>query len=340
MKDPLDSTTVPGTGLAHQGAIIREPGARNPGVPFDPVWVDAIRVNQSAIERRIDSLAGRRSVKQQWQAAWLLKAVTCIDLTTLAGDDTPGRVVRLCAKARSPVRPDLLEALGMTERGLKVGAVCVYHDMISTALQALSGSGIPVAAVSTGFPAAHAPMSTRLAEIEASVEAGAQEIDVVISRRHVLCGDWRALYGEMRAFRAACGAAHVKAILATGELGSLVKVARASTVCMMAGADFVKTSTGMESVNATLPVSLAMLRTVRDYEQRCGIQIGFKPAGGISSAKQALAYLILLKEELGTEWMTPRLFRFGASRLLSDIERQLEHFVTGRYSAAHRHAMG
>jgi deoxyribose-phosphate aldolase len=303
-------------------------------------WIDAIRVNLSAIERRIESLAGRRTLKREWQAAWLLKAVTCIDLTTLAGDDTAGRVVRLCAKARSPIRPDLLKALGMTARSLTVGAVCVYHDMIATALEALAGSAIPVAAVSTGFPAGHTPMATKLMEIEASVAAGAQEIDIVISRRHVLSGNWRALYDEMHAFRSACGAAHVKAILATGELGSIVKVAKASTVCMMAGADFVKTSTGMESVNATLPVSLAMMRTIREFQQRCGFQIGFKPAGGIGTAKQALAYLILLKEELGTDWLTPRLFRFGASRLLSDIERQLEHFVTGRYSAAQRHALG
>jgi len=307
---------------------------------LDRRWIDSIRVNYSAVERRIDSLAGRRSLKRQWQAAWLLKAVTCIDLTTLAGDDTPGRVARLCAKARAPLRPDLLEALGMADRQLSVGAVCVYHDMIATALASLAGSNIPVAAVSTGFPAGHAPMATKLAEIEASVAAGAVEIDVVISRQHVLTTNWQALYDEMRAFRAACGSAHVKAILATGELGSIVKVAKAATVCMMAGADFVKTSTGMEPVNATLPVSLAMLRSIGEYQRRCGIQIGFKPAGGVSSAKQALAYLVLIKEELGTEWLSPRLFRFGASRLLTDIERQLEHFVTGRYSAAHRHAMG
>lgn len=309
-------------------------------MPLDTAWIDAIRVNPSAIERRIESLAGRRSLKKQWQAAWLLKAVTCIDLTTLAGDDTPGRVTRLCAKARAPVRPDLLEALGMSGRQLTVGAVCVYHDMIATAVASLAGTAIPVAAVSTGFPAGHSPMATKLAEIEASVAAGAREIDVVISRRHVLSSDWRALYDEMRAFRRACGSSHIKAILATGELGSLSRVAKASVVCMMAGADFVKTSTGLEAVNASLPVSLAMVRTIGEYQRRCGIQIGFKPAGGISSAKQALAYLILLKEELGTDWLDPRLFRFGASRLLSDIERQLEHFVTGRYSAAHRHAMG
>jgi deoxyribose-phosphate aldolase len=323
-----------------QAAAAGRHPARNPGVPFDRGWIESIRVNLSAIERRIDSLAGRRTVKKAWQAAWLLKAVTCMDLTTLAGDDTPGRVERLCAKARSPLRPDLIEALGIADRKLTVGAVCVYHAMIGTAVQSLAGTDIPVAAVSTGFPAGHTPTPTKLAEIEASVTAGAREIDIVISRRHVLTGDWRALYDEMAAFRAACGPAHVKAILATGELGSITKVAKASTICMMAGADFVKTSTGMEAVNATLPVSLGMLRTIRDYHQRTGVRIGFKPAGGITSAKQALAYLILVKEELGDEWLTPDLLRFGASRLLSDIERQLEHFVTGRYSAAHRHAMG
>jgi deoxyribose-phosphate aldolase len=313
---------------------------RNPGVPFDMRWIDTTRVNLSAIERRIDALAGRRSVKREWQAAWLLKAVTCIDLTTLAGDDTPARVARLCAKARSPIRADLLVALDMADRHLTVGAVCVYHDMIVTAAEALAGSGIPIAAVSTGFPAGHTPMSTKLMEIEASVTAGAQEIDIVISRRHVLSGSWRALYDEVHAFRVACGAARMKAILGTGELGSMSKVARAAKVCMMAGADFLKTSTGMEAVNATLPVALTMVRTIREYQQRCGILIGLKPAGGISTAKQALAYLILAKEELGDEWLTPSLFRFGASRLLTDIERQLEYFVTGRYSAAHRHAMG
>jgi deoxyribose-phosphate aldolase len=312
---------------------------RNPGVSFDRGWIDSIRVNLSAIERRIDSLSGRRTVKKEWQAAWLLKAVTCLDLTTLAGDDTPGRVERLCAKGRSPLRPDLSEALGVAELKLTVGAVCVYHAMIDTAVEALAGTDIPVAAVSTGFPAGHTPTATKLAEIEASVAAGAREIDIVISRRHVLTGDWPALYDEVAAFRTASGPARVKAILATGELGSIAKVAKASTTCMMAGADFVKTSTGMEAINATLPVSLVMLRTIRDYDERTGVKIGFKPAGGIASAKQALAYLILVKEELGADWLKPSLLRFGASRLLSDIERQLEHFVTGRYSAAHRHAM-
>lgn len=311
---------------------------RNPGMALDLDWVRAAQANTSAIERRAATLPGRRSVKKDYQAAWLCRAISCIDLTTLAGDDTAGRVQRLCAKARQPVRADILDALGM--QGLTVGAVCVYHDMIAPAVDALAGSGIPVAAVSTGFPAGLSPLNLRVAEIEQSVQAGADEIDIVISRRHVLTGNWQALYDEMKTFRAACGDAHVKAILATGELGSLRNVARASLVCMMAGADFIKTSTGKESVNATLPVSLVMIRTIRDYYDRTGIRVGYKPAGGISKAKDALVYLSLIKEELGNRWLHPDLFRFGASSLLGDIERQLEHHVTGAYSAAYRHPVG
>jgi deoxyribose-phosphate aldolase len=277
-------------------------------------------------------------VKKEYQAAWLLRAITCIDLTTLSGDDTEGRVRRLCAKAAQPVRQDILDALGMD--GITVGAVCVYHDMVATAVDALQGTGIPVAAVSTGFPAGLSPFNLRVAEIGESVKAGAREIDIVISRRHVLTGNWQALYDEMRTFREACGDAHVKAILATGELGTLRNVAKASLVCMMAGADFIKTSTGKESVNATLPVSLTMIRAIRDYHQRTGFRVGYKPAGGISKAKDALVYLSLMKDELGDRWVRNDLFRFGASSLLGDIERQLEHHVTGRYSAGWRHAMG
>ena len=311
---------------------------RNPGMELDLDWVRRMQANTSAIERRAATLPGRRTVKKDYQAAWLCKAISCIDLTTLAGDDTAGRVHRLCAKARQPVRADLLKALGM--EGLTVGAVCVYHDMIEPAVEALEGSGIPVAAVSTGFPAGLSPFHLRVKEIEESVGAGAREIDIVISRRHVLTGDWQALYDEMRVFREACGDAHVKAILATGELGTLRNVARASVVCMMAGADFIKTSTGKESVNATLPVSLVMIRAIRDYYARMGVRVGYKPAGGISKAKDALVYLALIKEELGDDWLSPHLLRFGASSLLGDIERQLEHHVTGRYSASYRHAMG
>ncbi|OSQ53358.1 deoxyribose-phosphate aldolase [Marivita geojedonensis] len=311
---------------------------RNPGMELDLDWVIRATANRSAIERRAATLPGRRSVKKDYQAAWLCRAITCIDLTTLAGDDTVGRVARLCAKARQPVRADLLNALGMD--GLKVGAVCVYHDMVESAVDALAGTGIPVAAVSTGFPAGLSPFHLRVAEIEESVKAGAAEIDIVISRRHVLTGNWQALYDEMRAFRAACGEAHVKAILATGELGTLQNVARASLVCMMAGADFIKTSTGKESVNATLPVSLVMIRAIRDYFEETGYRVGYKPAGGISKAKDALVYLALMKEELGDRWVQNDLFRFGASSLLGDIERQLEHHVTGAYSASWRHAAG
>ncbi len=305
---------------------------------LDLDWVASVQANTSAIERRCATLGGRRSVKKDYQAAWLLKAISLIDLTTLSGDDTKGRVQRLCAKARQPVRPDMLAALGM--EGLTVGAVCVYHDMVETAVRALEGTHIPVAAVSTGFPAGLSPWHLRVQEIRESVAAGAREIDIVISRRHVLTQNWQALYDEMREMRAACGEAHVKAILATGELGTLRNVARASLICMMAGADFIKTSTGKEGVNATLPVSLTMIRAIRDYQDRTGYKVGYKPAGGISKAKDALLYLALMKDELGHPWLQPDLFRFGASSLLGDIERQLEHHLTGHYSAANRHAMG
>ncbi|MGR3373552.1 deoxyribose-phosphate aldolase [Pseudooceanicola nanhaiensis] len=311
---------------------------RNPGMDLDMDWVRAVQANTSAIERRAATLPGRRSVKKDYQAAWLLKAITCIDLTTLSGDDTEGRVRRLCAKAKQPVRADILEALGV--EGLTTGAVCVYHEMVPAAVAALEGTNIPVAAVSTGFPAGLSPYRLRVAEIGESVAAGAKEIDIVISRRHVLTGDWQALYDEMREFRAACGEAHVKAILATGELGTLRNVARASLVCMMAGADFIKTSTGKEGVNATLPVSLVMMRAIRAYHERTGFRVGYKPAGGISKAKDSVTYLALVKDELGNRWLQPDLFRFGASSLLGDIERQLEHHVTGAYSAAWRHAAG
>lgn len=314
-------------------------GDRNPGIPLDLDWVRQVRVNRSAVERRAATLGTRRSVKKEWQAAWLLKAITVMDLTTLAGDDTPDRVRRLCAKARQPVRQDILDALGMPNGSIRVGAVCVYHQMVETAVRALEGTGIPVAAVSTGFPHGLSPLSTRLAEIRASVDAGAEEIDIVITRGHVLSGDWDALYDEVRAFREACGDAHLKTILATGELGTLRNVSRASLVSMMAGADFVKTSTGKEGVNATLPVGLTMTRAVRAYAERTGYAVGFKPAGGLRVAKEALLWLILMKEELGTAWMQPELLRFGVSSLLGDVERQLEHHVTGRYSATHRHPM-
>jgi len=312
---------------------------RNPGIPLDLDWVDSIRINRSAVERRAATLPARRSVKKLYQAAWFLRAIGCIDLTTLGGDDTPGNVRRLCAKARQPVRNDILQALDVSNLGIRVGAVCVYHAMVSTAVKALEGSNIPVAAVAAGFPHGLSPLAQRIDEIKASVAEGAQEIDIVITRAHVLNCEWRALYDEVAAFREACGEAHLKTILATGELGTLTNVGKASAVAMMAGADFIKTSTGKESVNATLPFGLVMSRQIREYEARTGYKVGYKPAGGIRSAKQSLDWLILMKEELGDPWLSPNLFRIGASSLLSDIERQLEHAVTGRYSAYHRHPM-
>ena len=310
---------------------------RNEGCELDVDWVMSQSANTSAIERRAATLGTRRSIKKAHQAAWLLKAISCIDLTTLSGDDTAGRVKRLCAKGIHPIRPDLTRALGMD--GLHVGAICVYHEMIETAIAALGNSGIPVAAVSTGFPAGLSPFKTRLLEIDESVQAGAKEIDIVISRRHVLTQNWQELFNEVKAFRSACGEAHLKTILATGELGSLRNVARASMVCMMAGADFIKTSTGKETINATLPFTLVMSRAIREYFELTGFAVGYKPAGGISSAKDCLSHMIIIKEELGSKWLNPSLFRLGASSLLSDIERQIEHFTTGQYSSFNRHGI-
>lgn len=311
---------------------------RNNGTPLKPEWFEDVSVNRSASERRAATIGTRRSVKKEYQAAWLIRAIQCIDLTTLAGDDTAGRVRRLCAKARRPVREDILEALGLADAGITTGAVCVYPTMVPHAVKALEGSGIPVASVATGFPAGLTPLPLRLAEITYAVEQGAHEIDIVITREHVLTQNWSALYDEIAAMREACGDAHMKAILATGDLNTLTNVYRASMVAMQAGSDFIKTSTGKEDVNATLPVSLTMVRALRDYGALSGQSVGFKPAGGLKTAKDALAWLTLMKEELGNRWLEPDLFRIGASSMLGDIERQLEHFVTGRYSAANRHA--
>ena len=323
----------------HVKAVDIHAEIRNEGLPFNTKYFDAININKSAIDRRVSTLSGRRSVKKEFQAAWLLKAISMIDLTTLAGDDTRGNVMRLCEKAKNPVRADLLQALGMENANLTTGAVCVYHTLIPFAKEALKGTSIPIAAVSTGFPAGNISLEDKITEIKKSVAAGAKEIDIVISRDLVLESKWKELYDEIKLCREACGDAHMKTILATGEIPTYTKVAKASWVAMMAGSDFIKTSTGKESVNATLAVSLVMIRCIRDYYELTGVKVGYKPAGGIQKAKQALDYLILLKEELGNDWLTPDLFRFGASSLLGDIERQLEHFVTGRYSANFRHPM-
>ena len=309
----------------------------NRRMPLNLEWVEEIRANTSAIERRASTIGTRRTVKKEWQAAWLLRAIACMDLTTLSGDDTADRVRRLCAKARQPLQESLVKALGIEELNLHTGAVCVYHTFVETAVRALEGSGIPVAAVSAGFPAGLSPLAERVAEIHRSVEAGASEIDIVITRAHVFNGDWQALYDEVAAFKDACGPVHMKAILGTGDLLTLRNVARASVVAMQAGADFIKTSTGKEAVNATIPVSLVMVRAIREYAERTGCAVGFKPAGGIKTAKDALNWMFVMKDELGRPWLEPSLFRFGASSMLGDIERQLEHFVNGRYSAGYRH---
>jgi len=309
----------------------------NNGIPLNLDWVEDVRVNTSAVERRAQSHVARRTVKKEWQAAWLLRAVSCMDLTTLSGDDTEERVKRLCAKARHPIRQDLVEKLGISELNITVAAACVYHTFVETAVRALEGTKVHVAAVSTGFPAGLSPLAERVAEIRRSVEAGAHEIDVVITRAHVFGGQWQALYDEIAAFKQACGAAHMKVILGTGDLLTLRNVARASVVAMMAGADFIKTSTGKEPTNATLPVGFVMVRAIREYAQQTGMAVGFKPAGGIRTAKQSLDWLSMMKEELGDSWLRAEMFRFGASSLLNDIERQLEHYATGRYSAEYRH---
>ena len=315
------------------------PLLRNTGIPLNLDWIREVRVNTSAVERRAQSHVARRTMKKEWQAAWLLRAITCMDLTTLSGDDTDERVRRLCAKGRHPIQQEMERKLGIEELQIKVAAICVYHTFVETALRALDGSGVRVAAVSTGFPAGLSPLAERVAEIRRSVEAGAHEIDVVITRAHVFGGRWQALYDEVAAFKQACGSAHMKVILGTGDLLTLRNVGRASVVAMMAGADFIKTSTGKEPTNATLPVGLVMTRAIREYAQQTGMAVGFKPAGGIRTAKQSIEWLAMIKEELGLSWMRPEMFRFGVSGLLGDIERQLEHYATGRYSAEYRHPM-
>lgn len=314
---------------------------RNKGIPLDLGWVESSRVNLPATERRAATHKTRRSIKKEWQAAWLLRAVTCIDLTTLDGDDTPEKVNRLCHKAKIPVRQDLISSLGMEDAHVMVGAVCVYSARVPDAVRSMEqlNCGVPIASVAAGFPAGQIPLEFRVEEVKKAVSYGATEIDIVISRSHVLTGNWTALYDEVRAFREACGSAHLKTIIGTGHLGTLTNVYKASLVSMMAGSDFIKTSTGKEAVNATFPVALVMVRAIRDYYQRTQQKVGFKPAGGIRSAKDALSWLALMKEELGDEWTKPHLFRIGASSLLGDIERQLYHHVTGHYAAIHQMPM-
>jgi len=293
--------------------------SKNQFYPLDLNWINSVQVNLSAVERRTSTLVKRRSVKKEYQAAWLLKAVTLIDLTTLSGDDTPGKVDRLCQKALNPIAINILQNLEIPANTLTVGAVCVYHHLVKQAKKNLNGR-IPIAAVSTGFPAGLSSFSTRKKEINDSIKDGAQEIDIVINRGFVLQNDWVKLYNEVKTFKEIAKGIKIKAILGVGDLETMRNVAKASLVCMMAGADFIKTSTGKESINANLNNSLVMLRMIRDFYEYSGKKIGFKPAGGISTSKSVIEFLILVMEELGDEWIEPSLLRIGASSLLIDIE--------------------
>ena len=298
---------------------------------LDLNWINNINVNLSAVERRTTTLVKRRSVKKEYQASWLLKAITLIDLTTLSGDDTFGKVDRLCKKALNPIANNILSKLEINEDAIRVGAVCVYHHLVSQAKNQLNGK-LPIAAVSTGFPAGLSSFSTRKKEVIDSIKSGANEIDIVINRGFVIQNNWKKLYDEVKSFKLAANKTKIKAILGVGDLETMRNVAKASLVCMMAGADFIKTSTGKESINANLNNSLVMLRMIREFHEFSGKKIGFKPAGGISTAKSVLEFLILVMEELGEDWLNPNLLRIGASSLLIDIERQLYHHAFGRYA--------
>ena len=305
---------------------------------LDINWINEVQINLSAVERRTSSLTKRRTVKKDFQVAWLLKAITMLDLTTLNGDDTFGKVDRLCQKALNPISEIILRNLKLKNISLKVGAVCVYHDLVTHAKKHLNNQ-LPVAVVSTGFPAGLSSLQTRKKEIVNSINSGADEIDVVINRAHVLRNEWKNLYDEVREFKEIAKGKKIKTILGVGDLETLRNVAKASLVCMMAGADFIKTSTGKEKINANLNNSLVMIRMIREFYEFSGKKIGFKPAGGISTAKNVLDYLILMYEELGSEWINPNLFRIGASSLLIDIERQLYHYALGRYATSNKMAM-
>ena len=291
-------------------------------------------VDQVGAEARASGLA-TRSIKSTAKAYALDLAIAMIDLTTLEGADTPGKVRALAAKA---LRPDPSDPSCPS-----VAAVCVYPDLVAD-VRAVVGERLHVASVATAFPSGRSSLPVKLQDTADALAAGADEIDMVIDRGAFLSGRLQQVFDEIVTVRTACvrpdgTRAHLKVILETGELSTYDNVRRASWIAMLAGADFIKTSTGKEPVNATLPFALVMARTIRTYHEQTGYRVGFKPAGGIRAAKGVLEYMFLMKEELGDRWLRPDLFRVGASGLLTDIERQLEHFVTGRYSAAHRHPM-
>nr|CAG4640996.1 EOG090X08W6 [Eulimnadia texana] len=299
-------------------------------------WVMSSRVNEAAVKRKVADLMNSRTVNENEQPAWLARAIQCIDLTTLAGDDCPSNVDRLCCKALYPLRSDLASSLGLKSGDLTTGAVCVYPARVADAARALKNLGgkLPIASVATGFPSGQTSLELRLQEIKFAVENGATEIDIVINRELAIGQKWKEVYDELVLMREACGEAHMKSILAVGELSTLTNVYRASLVAMMAGSDFIKTSTGKEATNATLPTGLVMCRAINDYLARTGFKVGFKPAGGIRTWKDVLQWMTLMKEELGDEWLEPHLFRIGASALLNDVERKLFSFATGGHACS------
>jgi deoxyribose-phosphate aldolase len=282
-------------------------------------------VDQVGIEERAAALA-KRSIKKSAKVAGLHLAVRMMDLTTLEGKDSPGKVRQLCRKARAPLTSDA--SVG------PCAAICVYPNLVPVAKAALEGSGVKVASVSTAFPSGQSPLEVKLADVRSAVRLGADEIDMVIDRGAMLAGHYAKVFDEIAATKEACGSAHLKVILETGELGSYDVVRKASELAMAAGGDFIKTSTGKVQPAATPAVTLVMLEAIRDHYQATGQRIGMKPAGGVRTAKQALHYLVLVKETLGDAWLTPDLFRFGASALLNDVLMQLEKEKTGAYQAA------
>ncbi|XP_040583848.1 deoxyribose-phosphate aldolase [Lepeophtheirus salmonis] len=304
--------------------------SHNPGIPLDLGWIDSVRVNLSLVNRRAKVLPTSRIINGKDKIPWLVRAINCIDLTTLAGDDTPSNVHRLVHKALRPLHQDILDELDVDV--ITVAAVCVYPARVEDAAKSFTKfkRQIPIAAVATGFPSGQYSLKSRIDEIKYAIASGATEIDIVINRTLALKNDWDELYKEVKSMKEACGPKiHMKSILAVGELGTLSNVYKCSLICMMAGSDFIKTSTGKEGVNAILPVGIVMTRAIRDYHERTGFIVGFKPAGGIRTSEDAINWLILMKEELGDMWLCNNLFRIGASGLLTDIETNLYKLVKG-----------
>jgi deoxyribose-phosphate aldolase len=305
---------------------IKVPGAGRITIPHYPI--DMVATNERAASFT------KRSIKDSSKLDALYLAISMVDLTTLEGMDTPGKVKQLCGKAINPIPPEIQDQMMKYDKFRpipKVGAVCVYPNMVPYAREVLEGSGIPIASVATAFPAGQLPLDIKVADVKRAVKFGASEIDMVIDRGAFHCGDYQKVFDEIVAVKDACGDAHLKVILETGELKTYDKIRLASWLSMEAGADFIKTSTGKVQPAATLPFTLIMLQAIEDYYEMTGKKIGMKPAGGIRESKQAIHYLCMVNETLGTDWLSPDLFRFGASVLLNDLLKQIFKQVTGKY---------